>query len=78
MLTSLAFSPQVNVKMSEKLLKIAKIEGKNLLNYWMNFNENFSKHITCDNIKSHKNSELYQLSRRHNFGKITGEPPQPF
>ena len=38
----------------------------------MNFNEIFRKNVTCDNIVSHKKSELYPLSRKHNFGKNTG------
>ena len=43
----------------------------------MNFNEIFSKNVTCDNVKSHKKSELQSLFRKHNFRATTMGPPPP-
>ena len=38
----------------------------------MNFNEIFRKDVTFDNVKNHKKTGLYSLSRRNIFGKTTG------
>ena len=64
------------------------MERENLLNDLSNFNEVFKKDVACDNIKSNKKAGLYPLSRKHMFGKTTGEgggqidtsplSPQPF
>ena len=37
----------------------------------INFNKIFGKNVTYDKIKSHQNSGLHPLSRKHNFGKTT-------
>ena len=42
-----------------------------LPNDWRNFNEVFMKNVTYDNIKSHKEAEVYPLSRKYIFGKTT-------
>ena len=49
------------------------MERENLLNDLSNFNEVFKKDVACDNIKSNKKAGLYPLSRKHMFGKTTGE-----
>ena len=38
----------------------------------MNFNESLSKNVAYNNIKSHQKSGLHPLSRKHDFGKMTG------
>ena len=42
-----------------------------LLNELRNFNEMFRKHVTYDNIKSHKKTGLHAFSEKHNFTKST-------
>ena len=42
----------------------------------MNFYQIFRKNLSYDNIKSHQKSGLHALSRKHNFGKITGRECQ--
>ena len=46
------------------------------LNHLRNFNENFSKDVIDDDIKSHKKPGFYPLFRRYIF--CGGPPPQPF
>ena len=36
-----------------------------------NFNETFRKDVSYDNIKSHKETELYSPFRKYSFGKTT-------
>ena len=67
-------------------MKIANID-RNI--HLRNFNETFSKDVTCNNIKNHKKSGSNPLFRRYIFRKTTvargwegnGEgqiDPQPF
>ena len=60
----IAFLQQVNVKSSEKLVKIVKIDEEDLHIFWTTW-------WTCDNIKSHKRSGLHPLSSKNNFRKTT-------
>ena len=39
----------------------------------MNFNDIFRKDVAYDNIKSHKKSRFYPLSRKHTFGSHRGQ-----
>ena len=88
-LTSLVFLQQFNVKNSQKLAKIGKIEESKssyLLTNLMGFSKVFRKNVTCNNIKIRKNPFFFQenhFSRKHNFRKSRGElsspnPLQPF
>ena len=73
-LPSLVSLWQGNVKSSEKLVRIVNIEGENLQIFWKiskNFNENFRKDVTYENIKTCKKPELQSLSRKDGFEKIT-------
>ena len=56
----------------KKSIKIADIDGENLLNVSGNFNEIFRKDVNYDNIKSHKKTGLHPVSRTCIFGKTTG------
>ena len=61
-------------------MKIANIEGENhhnLLNDLKNFNENFRKDMTFDNIKNHKKLGLLPLSSRTTFGNQRGVKLSP-
>ena len=39
----------------------------------MDFNDIFRKDVAYDNIKSHKKSRFYPLSRKHTFGSYRGQ-----
>ena len=43
------------------------MKSSNLLNDMINFNETFRRNLNCGNVASHTKSELYSLSRKHNF-----------
>ena len=54
----------------QKIQKL--IKSSHLPNDVKNFNEIFIKNVSYDNIKSHKNSRFYPLSRIQSFGNTTG------